>query len=85
MLADVFACPVTTIDSKEGPALGVALLAGVGAGFYNSVPEACDEVIGFAETCHPAEANTAQYLKYYEAYQKLYPALKDSFSQLRNI
>lgn len=85
MLADVFACPVTTIDSKEGPALGVALLAGVGAGLYAGVPEACDAVIGFAETCAPVEANTEQYLKYYEVYQKLYPALKDSFSQLRKI
>ena len=85
MLADVFACPVTTIDSKEGPALSVALLAGVGTGLYNSVPEACDAVIGFAETCAPAEANTAQYLKYYEVYRNLYPALKDSFSQLRKV
>ena len=32
MLADVYGCPVTTVASKEGPALGVAILAGVGTG-----------------------------------------------------
>ena len=31
MLADLYACPVKTAASKEGPALGVALLASVGA------------------------------------------------------
>jgi xylulokinase len=37
MLAGVFNIPVKTIASKEGPALGVAILAGVGTGVYESV------------------------------------------------
>ena len=32
MLADTYNCAVRTVVSKEGPALGVAILAGVGAG-----------------------------------------------------
>ena len=32
MLADLFGCPVKTVASREGPALGAAILAGVGAG-----------------------------------------------------
>ena len=34
MLADTYNCPVKTVQSKEGPALGVAILAGVGVGLY---------------------------------------------------
>ena len=45
MLADVYGCPVQTTVSSEGPALGVAILAGVGAGVYPSVEEACRRVI----------------------------------------
>ena len=33
MMADVYNLPVKTVVSKEGPALGVAILAGVGAEF----------------------------------------------------
>ncbi len=40
MLADTFDCEVKTVVCKEGPALGVAILAGVGAGVYKSVKRA---------------------------------------------
>ena len=45
MLADTYNCAVRTVVSKEGPALGVAILAGVGAGLYPSVQEGCRRVI----------------------------------------
>ena len=38
MLADVFGCPVCTMQSSEGPALGAAILAGVGAGANSGLP-----------------------------------------------
>ena len=37
--------PVKTVKSKEGPALGVAILAGVGGGLYPSVQQACKAMI----------------------------------------
>ena len=43
--ADIFNLPLSTINIDEGPALGVALLAGVGAELYSSVEEACSTVI----------------------------------------
>ncbi len=53
MLSDVFDCPATTIRSTEGPALGVAILAGVGAGMYESVEAACDQMIATGERLRP--------------------------------
>lgn len=82
MLADLYNCPVGTVDSKEGPALGVAILAAVGAGIYNSVPEACEAVIHTAKIQEPVPENVPEYEKYYQLYRSIYPALKDRFAAL---
>lgn len=83
MLADVYGCDVRTTISKEGPALGVALLAGVGADLYGSVPEACDAVIRTNAPQSPNPDAAAQYAAYYRLYTQLYPALKNSFHALQ--
>jgi len=85
MLADVYACPVCTVTSKEGPALGAAILAGVGAGLYNSVPEACAELVKTTPEQPPNAENGGKYEGYYKLYKELYPRLKDQFSALMNL
>ena len=85
MLADVYGCPVKTVVSKEGPALGVAILASVGTGIYKSVQEACKEVIKTNPAQNPIAANSAEYEKFYKMYIELYPALKDSYAKLAKI
>ena len=82
MLADVFHCPIATLRSKEGPALGVALLAGVGAGVYASVEEACDAVIAESGRQQPNDEAAGKYAKLYPLYRQLYPALRESFEAL---
>jgi xylulokinase len=85
MLADLYACPVKTIVSKEGPALGVALLAGVGAGVYRSVAEACDIVIKADIVQQPIKQNIEEYKKYQQIYKNLYPALRQNFKALQQL
>lgn len=85
MLADLYACPVKTVASKEGPALGVAILAGVGAKIYNSVPEACDKIIKADRVQNPIEENSKEYDKFYDLYKKLYPSMKENFALLANM
>lgn len=85
MLADVYGCPVKTVVSKEGPALGVAILASVGTGIYKSVQEACKEVIKTNPAQNPIAANSAEYEKFYKMYTELYPALKESYAKLAKI
>lgn len=85
MLADMYGCPVKTTLNKEGPALGVALLAAVGAGIYSSVPEACRAVIKPEKIQEPIESNTIEYNKVYEMYCKLYPAMKQCFADLSQL
>ena len=82
MLADVYGIPVTRIESDEGPALGVAILAMVGAGIYPSVREACDAIVRQKDvTACDAERN-ARYGQFYNVYTSLYPHLKADFDAL---
>lgn len=85
MMTDMYTCPVTTIDNLEGPALGAAILAGVGTGIYDSVEQAVEEIIQPGITQNPIPENTQQYYKFYEIYLSLYPALKNSFEELANL
>lgn len=82
MLADLYACPVKTASSKEGPALGAAILALVGAGVYKSVPEACEAICGIDKIQEPISENVPVYEKYFRLYDKIYPAVKDQMSEL---
>ena len=85
MLADLYGCPVKTISSKEGPALGVALLAGVGTGVYASVQEACSAVIRVDKEVQPEQDNHLRYQKVYQLYRQLYPALQEQFRSLSDL
>ncbi|HPF86938.1 MAG TPA: xylulokinase [Candidatus Limiplasma sp.] len=82
MLADVFDCKVVTTNSKEGPALGVAILAGVGAGLYPSVKEACDSMIKTGGEQLPVKDNQPAYARCYKQYTALYPDMKEAFKRL---
>ncbi len=85
MLADLYNCPVKTAASKEGPALGVALLALTGAGIYSSVPEACKAVVKTDKIQQPDAAKVPEYEKYYQLYREIYPALKAEFAKLAKL
>lgn len=82
MLADVMNCPVATTVNTEGPALGVAILASVGAGLYPSVQEACREMIRINPAQDPIPENVPKYAEVYALYTELYKANKALFKQL---
>ena len=84
-MADAFGMDIARNNSKEGGALGVAILAGVGAGLYTSVAEACDALIAKRDlTVFDPEVN-ATYQRCLELYRRLYDSLKDDFKLLAGI
>ena len=85
MLADLYAVPVATLTSNEGPALGVAILAGVACGTYRSVAEGCDAIIQTNPPQQPDEAAVKAYAPFYDLYTKLYPALRESYHALAQL
>ena len=76
MLADVLGTTVCTAASNDGGALGAALLAGVGAGVWDSVPAACDAVIRLRTEQSAIDQNRADYEPYYQLYHSVYSALQ---------
>lgn len=73
--ADVFGREVVTVNAKEGPAYGAALLAGVGVGRWASVPEACDACVAVTSRVRPSAEAQATHERGYAIYRRLYPAL----------
>lgn len=85
ILSDQFGCPVKTIASNGGAALGVALLAGVGAGAYKSVPEACAAVIRHDKVTQPDIEQNALYSKYHALFNGLYKSLEADYAALAKL
>jgi xylulokinase len=83
--ADVYRQPVWTVSSAEGPAYGVALLAGVGTGAWKSVPEACQATIKTRQKTPPSKKAVARYDELYPAYGRLYRSLKDDFRAIARL
>jgi len=82
MQADIYGAEVVTINIAEGPAFGAAIIAGVGAGVYNSIEEATDEIVEVTSSVQPIEDNRKIYEEYYHIYRSLYPALKPEFDKV---
>lgn len=85
MLSDMYECDVKTVEQTEGPALGVAILAGVGCGLYESVESACDAMISEDKSTEPESVQAELYKNYHSLYKKLYEDLKDSYKKLASL
>ncbi len=85
MQADVFGKTITTVSSPEGPALGAALLAAVGAGVYASVPEACDACVRTVTRQRPDRDAHRAYAPYYRLYGRLYRSLRADFAEVSSL
>ena len=77
--ADIYKTPIVVTNAAEGPAYGVALLAGVGTGVWSTVEQACHAAIRHQTRITPNKKRAALYDRHYALYTKLYPALKDLY------
>ena len=82
ILADVFAAELVTVNTTEGAAFGAALLAGVGAGVWSNVDEACAKTVFVSQSIVPNTRAIETYRAMYRHYESLYPALKQTFHAL---
>jgi xylulokinase len=83
--ADVYGVPIHRTTTDEGPAHGAALLAGVAAGVYRDVDEACSTVRLREEVTEPDPERTRIYEEHYEVYRALYPATRSAVRRLTEL
>jgi xylulokinase len=74
--AGIYGHAVEVLAAEEGGAFGCALLAGVGAGHWANLDEACSQAIEVAQRIEPDAADAAVYKAGYENWRKMYPALR---------
>ncbi|MEY2598527.1 MAG: xylulose kinase, partial [Verrucomicrobiota bacterium] len=75
--ADVLGIPIVQIQEGGGAPMGVALLAGVGAGILPGVAEAAADWVRLGRTYEPQSEQAAYYAGRLERYESLLRALSD--------
>jgi FGGY-family pentulose kinase len=84
MHADVSNVPIAFTKVSEGPALGSAMLAAVGAGIYPDVQTATENMVHTERTIEPDPEAHEQYKFYLERYIETYPLNKDLMHKMTN-
>jgi len=74
--ADIFGVPFVRPRVTEAGTLGAAILAGLGAGVFQSVEQGVAQLVRLERTFEPDPARAAGYAANYERYKLLWPLLK---------
>jgi xylulokinase len=74
--ADVYGHVAKTVEAEEGAAYGAALLAGVGAGAWATVDQACDAVVRIKSATKPNPEAVRVMEQQYQMFRRVYPALR---------
>lgn len=84
-MADLYECEIVPLVREEGPAFGVAILAGVGTGVFSDVREASKRLTQTGQTVLPNPEEVEVYKKYHALYDSLYEHMKDDFNTLYDL
>jgi xylulokinase len=83
--ADVTGLPVVTLEGSDAAVRGDAMLAGVAAGVFRSLDEACSALVRTSDTYLPDRATMVAYEAAYRRYLELFDALRPTFSGANTI
>jgi xylulokinase len=82
IIADATGIALIIPEEIEAGALGVAILAGVGAGVYDSVEQGCAATIRYLDRAEPDRLAYEQYGRVYEVYAELERRVAPLYSQV---
>ncbi|MBE5969443.1 MAG: xylulokinase [Lachnospiraceae bacterium] len=85
IVADNYKSILKKPESEEGPAMGAAILAGVGSGVFESLENACERIVKIKEEISYNKDNAVIYDDYYKLYKKLHDDLKEDFDFLAGL
>jgi xylulokinase len=76
ILADITGRNICLLENAEASAVGAAISATVGAGWYKTFTEAANNLSSVKGIIKPNKLNFKKYQQLFEVYRKIYPALK---------
>jgi len=82
--SDVSNLPLTLTKNPDAPLLGCAILAAVGAGIYEDIPTAVEQMVQIDRVIEPNSQVHAEYQPFYEAYKASYVGLRNIRNNLEN-
>ncbi len=82
MLGATLRAPIVRTNTEEGPALGAAILAGVGAGVWSDVPAAARAVVAERDRSEPDPVLVERYAPLRAVYAGLYEDLRERFAAI---
>jgi xylulokinase len=77
--ADVYGHEVECVEAEEGAAYGAAILAGVGAGLWPSVDDACAATVRVSSRVASDPERAQKMTQQYELFRRVYPNTKAIF------
>lgn len=84
MQADIFNTRVVKLENEQGPAMGAAMLAAFGSGWFDSLEECAEQFIHEAAAFYPKEQNVQKYKTLFELYKNIYVHTKDLNTALKS-
>ncbi len=84
MIADICQMPITITRETEAVLLGAAINASVGAGFYDTFSNACQEMVSDQSVVQPNEKMKNVYEYYFEKYLETHEVLSSMMSRMEN-
>jgi len=82
MHADVSNVPIAFTKVSEGPVLGAAMLAAVGAEIYPDIQTASEHMVHTESTIEPNEEAHEEYMFYMDCYIETYEQMKESMHKM---
>jgi xylulokinase len=83
--ADIYQKPVVTFEAFEGSILGVAILAGIGAGVYPDAQTGAERLIRLGRIFDPNPATRNRYDFLFARYKELHEAMQGPFDRYREV
>jgi xylulokinase len=75
--ADIFNARIIKLKSEQGPALGAAILAGLGCGWYSNMQDGVKTFVQVDQVYEPNPENVERYRSIFKLYQEIYKATKN--------
>ena len=83
--AEMFGVRAGILEEKDTSAMGAAMLAAIGLGWYADKSEAITDICKITDYVEPTGEYRDWLLKRFEVYKALYPAVKEQFLKLKEM